>query len=361
MSAPRSIVTFLFLSLLLSCGRSGTNTPIAATQVQPVAMPPSMDSAPTFVKMRNVDFHLGGDVVLRVGHLDGLMRGSSSVVDFDDSRSFVTWVSGAEASLDGEALANLFNNHVFAYPGAPLRHIRVEIRDGHVIQSGTLHKGVDIPFKITATVSLTPEGLIRLHPVDTDIFCVDGDKLMQALHLTMQKMVDVSKAVGITVETNDFIIDPMKVLPPPTIRGRLRSVRIVGGALVQEIGPEPGSDAPQLAMRMPTPPDTSVPNYMYYRGGHLHFGRKLLMSDADMLVVDGDPSTPFDFNLDRYMVQLVAGYSRTLSSAGLYVVMPDANHIIRLEQTVGGEVTSSRDTANCHCATPALRASTRKP
>ena len=221
---------------------------------------------------------------------------------------------------------------------------------------------MDIPFKITANVSLTSDGRIRLHPVDTDIFCVDGDKLMQALHLTMQKMVDVSKAVGISVEKNDFIIDAIKVLPPPTIRGRLLSVRIVGGELVQEIGPESRSADTQLAARMPPPPDTSVPNYMYYHGGHLHLGRKLLMSDADMLVVDGDPSTPFDFDLDHYMAQLVAGYSRTLASAGLYVVMPDANHIVRLEQTVGGEVTSSRDTANCHCAAPPTpRAGYKKP
>jgi hypothetical protein len=199
--------------------------------------------------------------------------------------------------------------------------------------------------------------------VDTDIFCVDGDKLMLALHLTMAKMVDVSKAVGITIEKNDFLIDPVAILPPPKIRGRLRAVRVVGKELVQDIGPEPGAgeEHAKLAVRMPTPPDTSVPNYMYYRGGNLHLARKLSMSDADMLVVDGDPSTPFDFDLDHYMKQLVAGSSRTLANAGLYVIMPDANNIVRLEQTVGGEVTSARDTA-CHCATPSQRRSgSRKP
>ena len=126
-------------------------------------------------------------------------------------------------------------------------------------------------------------------------------------------------------------------------------MRVVNDELVQEIGPLPGPDA-QIAS-IPTPPDTSAKNYMYYRGGHLHFGRKLLMTDADMQVLDADPSDAFDFDLDHYMVQLVAGYSRTLANAALWVVMPDAHKVMRLEQTVGGEVTSTRDTT-CNCAKP---------
>ena len=69
-------------------------------------------------------------------------------------------------------------------------------------QTGILHKGVDIPFKIVSDVSLTSDGRIRLHPVDTKIFCVDGDRLMKALGLTMQKMVDVSKASTLSRRTS---------------------------------------------------------------------------------------------------------------------------------------------------------------
>ncbi|MEX2154591.1 MAG: hypothetical protein WD825_14715 [Gemmatimonadaceae bacterium] len=301
------------------------------------------DTEPTFIEMRNVHFHVGGDVVLRIRNLHGLMRGRDGVVDFDDGTSFTTWVNTAEVGMAADDLSRLFNNHVFAYPGAPLRKIRVQLVDGQLRQSGILHKGVDIPFKIKSVVSVTPDGRIRLHPVDTDIFGVDGDKLMRALGLTMQKMVDVSKAVGVTIEKNDFLIDPIRILPPPKIRGRLTAVRVENGELVQQIGPEPGTAA-QFASTRLAPPDTSAKNYMYYRGGKLHFGRKLLMADADMQVIDGDPTNPFDFNLDRYMAQLVAGYSRTLPNAGLWVLMPDANRVTRLEHSVGGEVTSGRET-----------------
>jgi hypothetical protein len=337
-------VALIGLATIAGCRRTAA-PPAAIAEPQP---PPRMDSGPTYVVMRNVDFHFGGDVVMHIRDLRGVMRGRAGIVDFDDSRSFVTWVSAATVSLHDEDLTNLFNNHVFGYAGAPLRHLKVEVRDGYVYQSGILFKGVPIPFRMKAVASLTPDGRIRLHPVDTDIFCVDGDALMKALHLTMEKMINLAGAHGIAIEKNDFLIDAMNVLPPPVTRGRLLAVRTGNGELIQEIGPDPTLGA--VATRAPTPPDTSAPNYMYYRGGQLGFGRKLVMHDADMQVVDAAPEDPFDFDLEHYMPQLTAGYSRTLPSAGLYVVMPDAHRVTRLEQTVGGEVTSTRrDSAGCNC------------
>ncbi len=64
------------------------------------------------------------------------------------------------------------------------------------------------------------------------------------------------------------------------------------------------------------------PNYLYFRGGTLRFG-KLTMADADMAIVDEEPKSPFDFSLKDYNAQLVAGYSRSTSSLGLVIHMPD--------------------------------------
>ena len=63
------------------------------------------------------------------------------------------------------------------------------------------------------------------------------------------------------------------------------------------------------------------PNYMYYQGGTLAFG-KLTMKNTGMEIVDADPSDPFDFFLD-YNEQLVAGYDENLPDHGLLVHMPD--------------------------------------
>src|SRR5438045_7793319 len=131
----RMATLFGSMSLLGACLCHGPSaTPkTAALATPPSSAPPAvpaMDSTPTFIEMRNVDFHQGGDVVMHVRHLQGLMRGRDGVVDFDNSRSFTTWVSSAEVGLGGDELTKLMNDHVFAYGGAPVSNIHVTVRNG---------------------------------------------------------------------------------------------------------------------------------------------------------------------------------------------------------------------------------------
>ena len=97
------------------------------------------------------------------------------------------------------------NQYVFAYPGAPLKHLRVSQRASQLGLTGTLHKGVDIPFDITSTVGMMADNRMRLHPTRIRIFGVDGKALMGALGLNLQKMLDLSKAKGVTVDGNDVL------------------------------------------------------------------------------------------------------------------------------------------------------------
>src|SRR3954463_5382636 len=91
------------IALMVACSHPSAPPAAIAEPVQT----PAMDSGPTYVTMRNVDFHLGGDVVMHIRDLHGLMRGRAGVVNFDDSRSFVTWISTAAASLRDQDLTNL--------------------------------------------------------------------------------------------------------------------------------------------------------------------------------------------------------------------------------------------------------------
>ena len=68
--------------------------------------------------------------------------------------------------------------------------------------------------------------------------------------------------------------------------------------------------------------DSSAVNYMRFKGGTLRFG-KLFMVHADMQIIDSDPHDPFDFSIDEYNRQLVAGYSRNTLDGALKVYMPD--------------------------------------
>jgi hypothetical protein len=282
-------------------------------------------TSPTRVSMRNVDFRVGDGVSLRIRQLDGSLRGMSrAVVDFDDRTSYRLTIDTAVVGLTGADLTNLLNNHVFAYRGAPLRKLHVEVQGSELRQSGILHKGVDIPFVIRSTVILTTDQRIRLHPTSIRIFGVNGTKLMNALGLDLQKMLNVRGAVGVSVQGNDMLLSPLVILPPPAIQGHIVQLRVENGELVQVFG---RNGAASVGPTVMSPPDSSVrSNYMLYRGGTLHFG-KLYMTDAEMFVVDQNPSNPFDFDNVAYQRQLVAGYSRTMPDLGLEVFMPDAGKV----------------------------------
>ena len=73
---------------------------------------------------------------------------------------------------------------------------------------------------------------------------------------------------------------------------------------------------------------------MYFQGATLRFG-KLTMMNTDLLILDDDPSDPFDFFLDRYNDQLVAGYNRNTRDHGLIVYMPDKGEIGSKDATTG--------------------------
>jgi hypothetical protein len=269
--------------------------------------------------MRNVDFYVDPEIVLHIRQLRGTMRSKSAgPVIFDDKHSFVLHINSGEVGLDAHGLSVLLNKYIFGYKGAPIRNASVSIGNGQMRMTGSMHKGINIPFDITAQVLITPDGMMRIHPTKTKILKLNGDALMKVFNLSLEKLLDVSKAVGVTVQKDDIIIDPTKVLPPPTIEGRVTAIRVEGDQIVQTFG---GSSSVSL-----TPPDASAKNFMYFRGGSLRFG-KLTMTDAEMQLVDLNPSDPLKFDIDLYAKQLVAGYSRTLPSMGLEVYMRDIDKV----------------------------------
>jgi hypothetical protein len=282
-------------------------------------MTPPADTV-TRTQMRNVDFYVDPEIPLHIRTLNGVMRNrTGGPVTFDDKRSFVIAVDAAEVGLTGPDLSLLLNKYVFNYRGSPLTNLRVTVSGKEIVQRGTLHKVAAMPFEIRATLSVTPDGRIRIHPVRTEIIGLHVDALMRGLGLPLDKIIDLKKAKGASLSGNDIFLSPTSILPPPEIEGKVTAVRTEGDQVVMTFG------ARGTAVLMPTP-DTSAHNYMYYRGGSLKFG-KLMMLDADMLITDLDPADPFRFDLDRYQAQLVAGYSRTLQSGGLEVWMRDIDKI----------------------------------
>lgn len=272
--------------------------------------------APTGTEMRNVAFHLDADTVLDVHRLRGelVSKQSGTPVNFDNKLTFVLRVDTGRIGMRARSLDNLMNRYVFGYAHAPLRNLHVTTSGKQLVLQGIVHKGIDLPFTMLADVSVS-RGMIRIHPEKLDISVINGIRLLKATGETMEKLLSFPHDRGVFAEGNDLLLDPAKILPPPQVELTLVDAAIEGDQLVQVF--DAGRHLPPLR-----PPRPDEKNWMYYRGGTLRMG-KLLMVDADMQVVDTDPADPFDFFIDRYNDQLIAGFSRNQPNYGLLIFMRD--------------------------------------
>jgi hypothetical protein len=268
------------------------------------------------VQMRHVDFHVDSSIVLHISYLRGELQPTSSEHPpyFDDKRSFVLAIDTARIAITPGDLGDLLDHYTFAYPGSPLHNLTLSIEKGQLKQQGTMR---GISFTIVGDLTLTPEGELRLHPTSIKAVGIGVGGLMKFLGLRLDKLVKLKGARGVRIQKDDFFLSPPALLPPPSVKGRLAGVEVNDSEIVQVFQPDSGHSVKPLAV-----PDPKAENYMFYRGGVLRFG-KLTMNDADLLIEDAEPRDPFDFFLDQYNAQLVAGYSKNRPDHGLVVVMQD--------------------------------------
>lgn len=322
--------TTVLLSLLLlpacCCVKTRPATAPEESHIPPIGTVefPTPDIArakePTQTEMHNVDFHIDATTILDIHQLRGEMvaKKSGDPVNFDNKTAFVLKIDTARIGMRPPSLDNLMNRYVFGYRGASLRDLHITIDGKQLRQEGVMHKIVDIPFTMWADVS-ADHGRIRIHPTKVDICGINGLGLLKAVGMTFEKMLSIPPGHGVKAEKNDLLLDPAAILPPPQIEARLTDVHVEGGELMQVF--DAGRHLPPLVL-----PKPEEKNTMYYRGGTLRMG-KLLMIDADMQVIDTDPRDPFDFFIDRYNDQLVAGHSQNQPNYGLVVYMRDFNDL----------------------------------
>jgi hypothetical protein len=309
--------------ILLACCSGGDKAKPSASQLpeQTAAKPAEVHEASeieTQVEMVNVNIHLDPELILRIRHLVGrfLPTRKGQPPTFDDKLSYIVAIDSGEVGISMASMTHAMNTYVFGEPDAPLKNLQLGAEGGQIKQKGTLKKGIGIPFEMVGNMSVTADGKIRIHPTRMKAAHLPVNGLLKLLGLDMAKLINTRKTRGISVDDNDLILDPAQMLPPPKMRGRITDVRIQGDEIIQTFG----KDKMNSAMKHPRS------NYIAYRGGVVRFGR-LTMDNADMRLIDADPTDPFDFFPDHYKDHLVAGYSKTTASGGLLVYMPDYNKI----------------------------------
>jgi hypothetical protein len=262
------------------------------------------------VAMKNVMYHFSEPVAVHIIRLQGQLTptNSSDIVFFDDKNSFTLVLASAEIAISCESLAEVLNENVFSSPNAPIKNLSIESKNNQLIIKGKLHQKGDISFETTGALSADSDGRIRLHAEHVKAAHLPVKGLLDLLGVDLARLVNTNAIHGITVEKDDLILDPEQILPPPHIRGMVTSVRLRGNDIVQVFGkPQPSNFAVQQSG-----------NYMAFGRGELRFG-KLTMHDADLIMIDMDPRDPFDFYLEHYQEQLVAGYTKSTQEYGLRV------------------------------------------
>jgi hypothetical protein len=269
------------------------------------------------VDMANVDLHVTGDVTLHVRQMRGRFVPIEGTVPYlDDKKSYAVDVAAGEIAIDLASL-NALMARSMSGDKSNVENLRVSIEDGELRQQGVIDSSIDVPFKTTSTVSATADGRIRVSSRSVRGFGIPLRPFMKLFGIEMDSLVKVARGSGVETDGNDLIVDPAVVIPAPSVRGHLKAVRIEGNQMVQTYGTGPGTAVAARPLS---------PNHIYWRGGQLSFG-KLTMTETDLELVDMDAKDPFDFSVDHWDAQLVAGYSKTLPNRGLKSYIPDYNDL----------------------------------
>jgi hypothetical protein len=279
-------------------------------------------NAPVRIGMKNVEFHMTDRIIVHIAALNGKLTPKPGQIPvFDDKESFGMDVDSANITVRMAALTNDLNDYVFAKPSAPLKKLSVSTRGKELVVKGLLVSKGGVPFETSGTLSVTPEGMIRVHTTKVKALKLPVKGLMDLLGVDTADVLSTKKVEGVTVDKDDLILDPGKIFPPPELEGHLASVEVENDSIVLVF------DSPEQSGKQTVVTSScGGRNYLAFKGGSVRFG-KLTMSDTDLELIDSDPADPFDFALDHYTDQLVAGYSKMTRKGGLCVHMPDYSKI----------------------------------
>jgi hypothetical protein len=272
-------------------------------------------------EMQNVMYHFTETIAVHIFQLQGKLVPRKEIPVFDDKDSFILAIDSATISMSTDALAHVLNDYVFAGKDAPLKDLEISTDGNELKIKGKLAQKGDVSFEVVGDVEATPEGKIRLHARHIKAAHLPVKGILDLFGVKLADLINTKKVKGVSTEKDDVILDPEEILPPPQIQGKVTSVRMENGQIVQVFGK--GSSGEH---------SSGSRNFMAYRGAVLRFG-KLTMNDTDLVLLDEDPRDPFDFFLDHYREQLAAGYTKTTPQFGLRVYMVDFNKLHRRTAT----------------------------
>jgi hypothetical protein len=285
--------------------------------------PPVAPSGPdtVHIEVEHTLFHPMDNVVLQVERLNGrLVATTGQTISLDDKNSFSVQIDQAVTRLSARDLSALINSYLLRQAGSAIRQVDVSFDGQQVVVKGKVHKLLTLPFEGRGTLSTTPDGELRMHMDEFRVAGMLNRKFLAMLGIRLDDVAQPRRKPSFRVEGDDFLTSLNELFPPPRVYGRLTRVHVEQQDLVQVIGVEPPEHAiAKIPKALPEPP-----NYVYFTGGRMRFGR-VTMDNVDLKMVDSTPENPFDFSLDHYQQQIEAGYVKVLPNQGLEVYAGDWN------------------------------------
>ncbi|MDR5726206.1 MAG: hypothetical protein RB191_01925 [Terriglobia bacterium] len=297
----------------------------------------SAQSRVTRISMHNVLFRVTDNVVLQIDSLDGFLEPSrrNGMISLDDKNSFSMEMQNATASISSTDLAALANGFILPRAKTPLKNLELTFNPNQSISvKGDIHKVVDVPFSADATMHVTPDGNMRMRLSDMTIAGVIHQNVLDLLGLRVSKVAQPKRKKVFQIVGNDIIFPIDQMFPPPRVTGHLQAVNISDDQLHLVFDQSRGSvPAEESGQGSHTVPPVASGESIYFRAGTMKFGQ-LTMSPVDLELVPLKRGAHkfFEFSVDHYYEQLVAGYSKSLPSKGLVVYMADERDLERFSQ-----------------------------
>jgi hypothetical protein len=318
MRRPDSLFNRFYLALVL--GFCSIMTSIFADAVHARGPDGNASSSVTWVAVRHVNFRIDPRVQFHIVRIRGeLVPLAHRPVIFDDKGSFGIAIESGTIALSTKSMAALLNDYVFAYPGTPIRDVKLTSHDGRLVESAAVHR---IPATMAGKLGVTSGGLIKFTPDSIKMAGVPVKTLMDAFGAHSQKMAHPDESRGFKIVGDDQLLNINQFPTSPRLYGHVVDVRLDGDNLVMTFAPYPASEKSPLALE----PPLSRLAFIYFRGGTVGFG-KLKMRDTEMEIVSARQQDWLDFDLDHYNDQLTAGCTETTASFALVVSVPNYEQV----------------------------------
>ena len=284
------------------------------------------DLAPTLVYAHNLQLRKGPDFRVYVIWISGQLMRTQKLENpsFDDPDSFVLEIKKGVIHANIGDISNYLNSSSPA--NAPLKNISIKPDGDQLKLHGIVHKIIPLPVEVTGTLAATPDGRVRFHVTKLAVLKLPLKGLLGSFHLGLSDLMHASDLPGVEISGNDIFFDTEKLLPPPHIHGQLTTVRVQVPDIEVIYGNAP-NDASTLAQWH---------NFLRFRNGAIDFG-KLTMHHVDLTMIDATQEPWFDLDLVNYQAQVVNGYTRMTSQAGLEIFMPSLKE--RAPKQAGRDIT----------------------